>query len=132
MSVIHFGPGDLANVASVAIGNYASDDGKRALDRAIGALALYSAENARAYGESYQADGAQGWTAEQIRGYVRPSANVSQLRDACSTIELLRYNLIANNGADFASAETLSALLSLALGIARRTRRNLEPARVAG
>lgn len=121
MSVIFYDPNELANLASVVVGNYVSSDGKGELTRTLNALVRYSVENAQAYQETY-GNKVEGWSYEMLRAGIRPAANIEQHRRAHMTLDGLRYNLVSNAGKDFASAETLDGLLSIAVRMNRRHR----------
>ena len=121
MSVIHYTPSELAAVASLAAGNTASDEGKRRLSRYLDALAAYSAANTACYVATYR-EQAPSWTAEDIRREVRAALMPDLIRLALSTLDGMQYNLVANDGTDFATTETLRCVLDLTQAIARRTR----------
>jgi len=111
MSVIFYEADELAAVASLTVGNLASDQGKQDIAWIVNDLAEYSRENAEAFRATYPADPAQGVTAEQIMAEIRPIFKADQIKTAKRVLAGLRYNLIANNGTDFASVRTLGLIL---------------------
>ena len=111
MSVIFYEADELAAVASLTVGNLASDQGKRDIAWIVDDLAEYSQKNAEAFRATYPADPAQGMTAEQITAEIRPIYKAEQIQTAKRVLAGMRYNLIANNGTDFASVRTLGLIL---------------------
>lgn len=111
MSVIFYEADELAAVASLTVGNLASDAGKHDIAWIVDDLAEYSRENAEAFRTSYPSDPAQGVTAEQIKAEIRPIYKAEHIKTAKRVLAGLRYNLISNGGTDFASVRTLSLIL---------------------
>lgn len=122
MSVIAFGSDELANVASVAsCGNI------HTFIRFASLLAAYSLGNTAAYNHTYGkrldrpampctrdeilTAAAEGHTAGGS-AFGLPSAD-----RAVSTLQLLRYNLDANDGTDFATRTVLLGLLEVVKGV---------------
>jgi hypothetical protein len=117
MSVIHFDSTDLGAVAlSCVMGSVASDHGKRALRTYSEKLARISTANAAAHNASY-GDGAEAWTADEIESMAQAQVTSSNRAAGKQQAAGLRYNLVANNGTDFAGpvALDLCDVLSAAL-----------------
>jgi hypothetical protein len=117
MSVIHFSPDELGEIIGCVVGNLASSSGRDAVHRYVDGLAHYSTLNARAYNATYR-EGVQAWTADQIGASVRCIATREAQRRAVSNAGLLRYNLIANSGEDFADLAVLDTIVGLLASIA--------------
>lgn len=123
MSVIHFTPEELGPIAAFAVGNTSSDDGKRKLCRYVKALAAYSAANSLAYAHTYR-ETTTPYTEDEIMARARIRDNVDTWKASISTLHLLRYNLISNDGTDFSTVPILHAILSMVQDIARKTVQN--------
>ena len=116
MSVSHFDSEELGNLAACAVGgSLASDDGKRRLQRYCEGLALFSIANTQAYRATYPNDTepAQHYTAEEIYRASRRTAHGPDHKRASLTAVLLHYNMIANDGRDFATTEVLGCVCSI-------------------
>ena len=111
MSVIFYEADELAAVASLTVGNLASDQGKSDIAWIVDDLSEYSRENAEAFRATYPADPAQGVTAEQIKAEIRPIYKAEQIGKAQRVLAGMRYNLVSNAGTDFASVRTLGLIL---------------------
>lgn len=98
MSVIFFGPAELANVA-VALQVKFPRFKEARLARL---LAIISAANADAYNDSYAHHGenVQGFNADDIETEIRSTFEPDDDR-AETTAALLAYNCVANNGTDY-------------------------------
>jgi hypothetical protein len=112
MSVHHYDPQELANLALTSAhrgGNGA------ALESLFDLMAMLSSANGRARAMSYPEEGEPlAWSRDEIsraaKTITRPDEEAAR-----KTLALLRYNLVANNGTDFATVEALTGLLLIAL-----------------
>lgn len=107
MSVIHYGPDDLANIVSVAAGNLTDT---RAVAHYLMCAETYSRANTEAYNRSYPDDPAEPWTADAISRFLSPWANI---REAVANAGLLHYNAISNDGTEAGDRDTLQAIIAL-------------------
>lgn len=111
MSVMHYGPDDLANLVSVAAGNLADS---RAVAHYVMCAEVYSRANTEAYNRTYPDDPAEPWTADAISRFVRPWPN---MREAVVKAGLLHYNAISNDGTEAGDRDTLQAIITLQSGV---------------
>ena len=113
MSVIFFGPDELANVAHAAVaatGHTGNADGAEAKQRWVERLARISVANAEAYNATYSSGKVKHWTpADILANYTLYPA---KFKLALDTIDGIRYNLVSNGGKDFATFEILDDLLA--------------------
>lgn len=96
-------------------GSAGSTDALRFMEKMAQAGTLISRANADAYNATYTRDPepAQPFevTARDIKS-VMMRATVNTRREGIRTLDGIRYNLVANNGQDFATAEILDWLLT--------------------
>lgn len=120
MSVNFFDCIDLGRIACYAAGSTSSDAGKQQLEHLLNDLVTYSAANAAAFNASY-GENVDGWTYADIKPHARHRDDVPSIQRIISDAQLLRYNLIAQNGKDFATVAIMDTLLMIANRIGRKT-----------
>lgn len=114
MSVIPYGPDELAAVAYVTSGRHNGGTYDRfdpdACPRLAGQLATISTANMAAYNQTYR-ENCPSITADQILAALRvTSPAYATPTRAMRTVSGFLYNCIANNGEDHAGAATLDAI----------------------
>lgn len=106
MSVACFGPHELSNLCAAC----ASKTG-RPVQSFFPAAARYSQDNTACFAYQYKEDeDAEPVEAEELQATLPSKVDFERAR---LTARLLRYNLVANNGRDFADAESLAACAEL-------------------
>lgn len=116
MSVIHYEQDEI--IAMIAAtwnrGSVGSSDAIRYMDYLAEAGNRIMAANAKTYAATYcnESVGWQPITGKMIKGALIQQTVDKRLR-GLRTLDGIRYNLIANNGQDFASAEILDDLLGM-------------------
>ncbi|NIV34082.1 MAG: hypothetical protein GWN58_32940 [Anaerolineae bacterium] len=126
MSVVHFGPHELANLCAAC----AAKTGRPVQDF-FPAAARYSQDNDACYCFTYAHHGEEPEpvTAEDLQASLPSQADFERAR---LTARLLRYNLVANSGRDFADKGSLEACAKLCEAVgeekqAAKARADLKP-----
>lgn len=117
MSVIVFDHEELGNIARAYVGRTTSRNGQQALQQTCDALALISQANAKAYTKTYGED-CEPFTAEDIMhgcDHIRVDP-----AGAMRTAQMIRYNLVANDGTDHANIDDLDWLLRIVSALSRK------------
>jgi hypothetical protein len=118
MSVILFPSSEFADIASV-LAPGASDADKHKRRKFCEALAIVSEANSKAFHASYNGDASDHSkvTSDELMRLTidyHLSRGASRFKErAKSTLMLLHYNTIANDGTEYATSDTLMALLTL-------------------
>ena len=111
MSVIHFESDELANLVVAATRNLKSMDQRKAIVTMAKAMEQYSIENVRAYNATYGARHGIAMPMQYQDIAIFAIEMEFDFSRACGTFNLLRYNLIANSGENFATEGTIKALI---------------------
>lgn len=116
MSVILYSKSEIVDMLAACWnhGSIGSLDGKRRLERYAEMGARISEANRQAYEATYPDDPAESatFTADEVCGAI-VRQTVERKQRGLRTLDGIRYNVIANNGQDFATADILEDLVSL-------------------
>lgn len=121
VSVIFFEEMELGNLGAAVLKSGYCPDRERVVALAE-RLARTSEQNAQAWNQTYwrevrSGNAATGHSPRALLVAMRAKARNVDLPQAASTLRLLRYNLIANDGTDFSDGESLSFLLDCACAL---------------
>lgn len=113
MSVACFGPHELANLCAAC----AAKTG-RPVQSFFGAAVRYSQDNTACFAYQYkEEEEAEPVEREELQALLPSKVDFERAR---LTARLLRYNLVANSGRDFADSESLDACVKLCEAVGER------------
>ena len=123
MSVIHYGCDELLAMAATCWnrGSIGSSDNIRYMERMAEGIDLISEANTQAWNATYSdpAEAVKIQPREIKRAIV--ASTMETRKTGIRTLEGIRYNLVANNGQDFATVEVLDWLLAFMSAARSRT-----------